>query len=139
MEKKIFVILLFFAINVIKISSCNNCDINVDSLFLTNLSILKQATPDSTGYVTIQGRDNLEFLFVVSSLSGKDAFENVYIHKISTTKILFIEDWYKNKKKYITCEKVKKAYSLLYPPMFNTFEDFERFEKELDELEIKDE
>lgn len=92
----------------------------------------------SSKYVVVQERNSIKFLYVISLLSGKFISDprNVVVNSIT---IAAIEDWYQKKKRYITCEKIKKAYSLLEPLMFNTVEDVERYSNELMQLEIKDE
>ena len=132
-------ILLFSAIAIFNANSCNtNCNINVDSLFQINLSTLKKDVSGSIENITIVNKNNLEFLFAVSLLSGID-FLNPKDNSTNLKSILAIEVWYSNKKKYITCEIIKKAYLLLTPNLFNNFEEFEIFSKELDELKIKEE
>ncbi|MBT9874594.1 hypothetical protein GPL06_17640 [Bacteroides salyersiae] len=99
---------------------------------------LKELVKDSSKYVVVQERNSIKFLYVISLLSGKFISDphNVVVNSIT---IAAIEDWYQKKKIYITCEKIKKAYSLLEPPMFNTVEDVEKYSNELEQLEIKDE
>lgn len=88
--------------------------------------------------MVVQERNSIKFLYVISLLSGK-FISDPHNVVINFTTIVAIEDWYQKKKKYITCEKIKKAYSLLEPPMFNTIEEVERYSDELEQLEIKDE
>jgi len=138
--KNIIIILLFNVFCLIKAGGCNlNCDINIDSLFITNLIELNESVKGSSKYVVVQERNNIMFLYVISLLSGKDFISDPHNAAINFETILEIENWYRRKKKYITCEKIKKAYSLLYPPLFKTFEDFEKYSNELDQLKIKDE
>lgn len=137
--RTIIIVLIFNTISIINVNSCNLCcDINIDSLFRTNLMKLKKLVKDSSKYVVVQERNSIKFLYVISLLSGKFVSDphNVVIN---FTTIVVIEDWYQKKKKHITCEKIKKAYSLLEPPMFNTIEEVERYSNELEQLEIKDE
>lgn len=137
--RTIIIVLFFNIISIININGCNLCcDINIDSLFRTNLMKLKELVKDSSKYVVVQERNSIKFLYVISLLSGKFISDphNVVVNSIT---IAAIEDWYQKKKIYITCEKIKKAYSLLGPPMFNTVEDVERYSNELEQLEIKDE
>ncbi|QUT75597.1 hypothetical protein INE81_02057 [Bacteroides salyersiae] len=137
--RTIIIVLFFNIISIINVNSCNLCcDINIDSLFRTNLMKLKELVKDSSKYVVVQERNSIKFLYVISLLSGKFISDphNVVVNSIT---IAAIEDWYQKKKIYITCEKIKKAYSLLEPPMFNTVEDVEKYSNELEQLEIKDE
>ncbi|MFR2069038.1 MAG: hypothetical protein ACLS4S_02120 [Bacteroides nordii] len=99
---------------------------------------LKELVKDSSKYVVVQERNSIKFLYVISLLSGK-FISDPHNVVINFTTIVAIEDWYQKKKKYITCEKIKKAYSLLELPMFNTIEEVERYSDELEQLEIKDE
>ena len=132
--------MLFNAICIIKANGCDlDCDIDVDSLFRVNLLELKECVEDSTENVIVQERKNIMFLYVISLLSGKNFTSDPHNVTINFNTILKIEDWYQKKKKYITCEKIKKAYFLLTPSLFNSFEDFEKYSSELDELIIKDE
>ena len=137
--RTIIIVLFFNIISIINVNSCNLCcDINIDSLFRTNLMKLKELVKDSSKYVVVQERNSIKFLYVISLLSGKFISDphNVVVNSIT---IAAIEDWYQKKKIYITCEKIKKAYSLLEPPMLNTVEDVEKYSNELEQLEIKDE
>lgn len=137
--RTIIIVLIFNIISIINVNSCNLCcDINIDSLFRTNLMKLKELVKDSSKYVVVQERNSIKFLYVISLLSGK-FISDPHNVVINFTTIVAIEDWYQKKKKYITCEKIKKAYSLLEPPMFNTIEEVERYSDELEQLEIKDE
>lgn len=137
--RTIIIVLIFNIISITNVNSCNLCcDINIDSLFRTNLMKLKELVKDSSKYVVVQERNSIKFLYVISLLSGK-FISDPHNVVINFTTIVAIEDWYQKKKKYITCEKIKKAYSLLEPPMFNTIEEVERYSDELEQLEIKDE
>jgi len=137
--RTIIIVLIFNIISIINVNSCNLCcDINIDSLFRTNLMKLKELVKDSSKYVVVQERNSIKFLYVISLLSGK-FISDPHNVVINFTTIVAIEDWYQKKKKYITCEKIKKAYSLLELPMFNTIEEVERYSDELEQLEIKDE
>lgn len=137
--RTIIIVLIFNIISIINVNSCNLCcDINIDSLFRTNLMKLKELVKDSSKYVVVQERNSIKFLYVISLLSGK-FISDPHNVVINFTTIVAVEDWYQKKKKYVTCEKIKKAYSLLEPPMFNTIEEVERYSDELEQLEIKDE
>lgn len=138
--KSIIIVLLFNTICVINIKSCNLCcDINIDSLFETNLLELKESVGDSSRDVIVQERNNIRFLYAISLLAGRDFISDPHNAVINSMTIAAIEDWYQKKKKYITCEKIEKAYSLIEPPLFNTVEEVERYSFELEQLKIKDE
>jgi hypothetical protein len=138
MKRNIFILVLS-AIAIVNIYSCNtNCEINVDSLFQINLSTLKKNISGSNENVTIVNRNSLEFLYAVSVLSGID-FINVKDNSTNLKLVLAIESWYSNKKKFITCEKIKKAYLLIKPHLFKNYEEIENFSKELDQITIKEE
>ena len=138
MKRKIFILLLCTT-TAINVNSCNtDCEIIVDSLFQINILTLKKDVSCSKENKNIVNKNSLEFLFAVSLLSGID-FLNPKDNSTNLKSILTIEKWYLNKKKYITCEKIKKAYLFLKPNLFNSFEEFEIFSKELDELKIKEE
>jgi len=125
-------------IGLVNANSCNtNCYINVDSLFQINLSVLKKDVSDSIENKVIVDKNSLEFLFAVSLLSGIDF---LYTKNNSTNLklIMALEVWYLKNKKNITGEKVKKTYLLLKPYLFNNFEDFEIYSKELDQLKIEE-
>jgi len=138
--KNIIIILLFNFICIIKANCCDiNCDVNIDSLFRVNLIELKESVTDSSKNVIVQEKNNIMFLYVISLLSGKDFISDPHNVVINYNTILEIESWYQKEKKYITCEKIEKAYSLLQPKLFRTFEDFEKYSIELEDLIIKDE
>jgi len=137
MKRGIF-LLLMSTIGLVNANSCNtNCYINVDSLFQINLSVLKKDVSDSIENKVIVDKNSLEFLFAVSLLSGIDF---LYTKNNSTNLklIMALEVWYLKNKKNITGEKVKKTYLLLKPYLFNNFEDFEIYSKELDQLKIEE-
>ena len=136
--KRVIFLLLLSTIGLVNANSCNtNCYINVDSLFQINLSVLKKDVSDSIENKVIVDKNSLEFLFAVSLLSGIDF---LYTKNNSTNLklIMALEVWYLKNKKNITGEKVKKAYFLLKPYLFNNFEDFEIYSKELDQLKIEE-
>ena len=138
--KSIILVLFFNVISIINVNSCNlYCEINIDSLFKTNLMKLKGLVKDSSKDVIVQKRNSIKFLYVISLLSDEDFNIDPHNTVVNSMTIAAIEDWYQKKKKYITCEKIKKAYYLLEPPMFNTIEDLERYSNELDQIKIKDE
>lgn len=137
--RSIIIVLFFNVISLINVYSCNlHCDINIDSLFVTNIINLKELVKDSSKDVIVR-RENIKFLYVISLLSGKDFISDPHNTVVDSITIAAIEDWSQKKKKYITCEKIKKAYYLLEPPIFNTFEDLERYSKELEQIKINDE
>jgi len=136
--KRVIFLLLLSTIGLVNANSCNtNCYINVDSLFQINLSVLKKDVSDSIENKVIVDKNSLEFLFAVSLLSGIDF---LYTKNNSTNLklIMALEVWYLKNKKNITGEKVKKTYLLLKPYLFNNFEDFEIYSKELDQLKIEE-
>ena len=136
--KRVIFLLLLSTIGLVNANSCNtNFYINVDSLFQINLSVLKKDVSDSIENKVIVDKNSLEFLFAVSLLSGIDF---LYTKNNSTNlkSIMALEVWYLKNKKNITGEKVKKAYLLLKPYLFNNFEDFEIYSKELDQLKIEE-
>ena len=131
-------LLLLSTIGLVNANSCNtNCYMNVDSLFQINLSILKKDVTDSIKNKVIIDKNSIEFLFAASLLSGID-FLDAKNNSTNLKSIMALEVWYLKNKKNITGEKVKKAYLLLKPYLFNNFEDFEIYSKELDQLEIEE-
>ncbi len=131
--------LLLNAFCVIKVKSCNtDCDVNIDSLFKKNLSSMIKMTRGSSKDVLVKERDIIKFLYVISLLSDLDFMPDPHKPVVNTKTILAIESWYKKKKKYITCEKIKKAYSLLLPPPFKNIEKLDKYSDELDQLRIKE-
>ncbi|MBP1631546.1 MAG: hypothetical protein H6Q15_2439 [Bacteroidetes bacterium] len=138
MKKIIFILLLLNVFCVIKVNSCNkDCDVNIDSLFKKNLSSIKKMTRGSSKDVLVKEREIIKFLYVISLLSDLDFMPAPHKPIVNTKTILAIESWYKKKKKYITCEKIKKAYSLLLPPPFKNIEELDKYSDELDQLRIK--
>lgn len=139
MKKIIFILLLLNAFCIVKVNSCNkDCDVNIDSLFKKNLSSMKKMTRGSSKDVLVKERDIIKFLYVISLLSDLDFMPDPHKPVVNTKTILVIESWYKEKKKYITCEKIKKAYSLLIPPPFKNIEELDKYSDELDQLRIKE-
>ncbi len=131
--------LLLNAFCIVKVNSCNkDCDVNIDSLFKKNLSSMKKMTRGSSKDVLVKERDIIKFLYVISLLSDLDFMPDPHKPVVNTKTILAIESWYKKKKKYITCEKIKKAYSLLLPPPFKNLEELDKYSDELDQLRIKE-
>lgn len=131
--------LLLNAFCIVKVNSCNkDCGVNIDSLFKKNLSSMKKMTRDSSKDVLVKEREIIKFLYVISLLSNLDFMPDPHKPVVNTKTILAIENWYKEKKKYITCEKIKKAYSLLLPPPFKNLEELDKYSDELDQLRIKE-
>ncbi len=124
---------------IVKVNSCNkDCDVNIDSLFKKNLSSMKKMTRGTSKDVLVKERKIIKFLYVISLLSDLDFMPDPHKPVVNTKTILAIESWYKKKKKYITCEKIKKAYSLLLPPPFKNLEELDKYSDELDQLRIKE-
>ena len=133
-QKKIMILLIgiISIANITNIEACpTDCDINVDSLFQKNISILKESIKertryikDATEYIEIKDIDNRKFLFAVSFLSGIDVIYDFHIVWVTTVEMVTaIENWYNDKKERITCEKVKEAYLALEPKYFNNIEE----------------
>nr|WP_320037138.1 hypothetical protein [uncultured Bacteroides sp.] len=139
MKKIIFILLLLNTFCIVKVNSCNkDCDVNIDSLFKKNLSSMKKMTRGTSKDVLVKERKIIKFLYVISLLSDLDFMPDPHKPVVNTKTILAIESWYKKKKKYITCEKIKKAYSLLLPPPFKNLEELDKYSDELDQLRIKE-
>ncbi|WP_321439186.1 hypothetical protein [uncultured Bacteroides sp.] len=139
MKRKIFILLLLSTIGLANANSCNtDCYINVDSLFQINLSTLKKKVSESAECVTITNKANLDFLYVISLLSDMNCISSQN-NCVDSNTIQAIENWYLKKKKFVTCEKLRKAYSLLRPQVFKSFNEYEEYSKELDQLKIKEE
>lgn len=114
-----------------------DCKTNVDSLFHVNFVELKEIIKDSSNNVVVQETSNVEFLYVVTLLSGKNFIADPHAVVVNSKIILEIEKWYKDNKECVTCEKIMKAYSLLLPPLFKSIEELDEYSKEMDQLEIK--
>ncbi|WP_185153898.1 sialate O-acetylesterase [Dysgonomonas sp. 520] len=114
-----------------------NCDINVDSLFQTNISMLKESFTDTTEYIRVLDNDNWKFLFMVGFISGINTIYDCHIARTTKTMVIAIEEWYNDKKEKVTCENVKSAYLALEPRFFNDIDEIEIFGKELDKLKIE--
>ncbi|BEG98175.1 hypothetical protein BSYN_04400 [Bacteroides sedimenti] len=99
---------------------------------------MKKMTRGSSKDVLVKERDNVEFLWAISLLSGQNFASYPGNTVVNAKIILAIESWYKKKKKYITCDKIKKAYSFLYPPPFRNIEELNKYFDELDQVEIKE-
>lgn len=139
MKKIIFILLLLNAFCIVKVNSCNkDCDVNIDSLFKKNLSSMKKITRGSSEDVLVKERDVIKFLYAITFLSGQNFVRDPHNPVVNTKIILAIEGWYKKKKKYITCDKIKKAYSFLYPPPFRNIEELNKYFDELDQVIIKE-
>jgi len=139
MKKIIIILILFNIICTTKVIGCDlNCDINIDSLFRTNFMQLKAIVNDSSKYVIVEERSNIKFLYIISILSGKNFISDPHDVVVDSVIILAMEDWYQKKKKYITCEKIKKAYTLLEPLPLKTPEEVEMYSVELEQLKIND-
>lgn len=120
-----------------KVYSCNEgCD--VDSLFRANIANLHQIVEDSQGDIIVLEENCIQFLYVVSLLSEENFDINPHNVTISNSVLSKIKDWYQNKKKHITCERLRRAYSLLKPPLFKNHEEIEDYSIELEKLKIKD-
>lgn len=138
MKREIFILLLS-TIGIVNVNSCNtNCYINVDSLFQINLSTLKKDVSESAECVTITNKANLDFLYVISLLSDIN-YISPQNNCVNSNTVQAIENWYLKNKKFVTCEKIRKAYSLLRPHVFKSFDESEEYSKELDQLKIKKE
>jgi hypothetical protein len=138
MKLKIFIILILGIINVTNIKACSiDCDINVDSLFQKNISMLKGNIIDTTEYIVVENNDNWKFLFAVSFLSGINTVYDFHTTRTTVEIVAAIENWYNDKKEKITCERVKKAYLALEPPCLKNIEEIEKYTEELEKLKIE--
>ncbi|MDR0230688.1 MAG: hypothetical protein LBI82_01025 [Dysgonamonadaceae bacterium] len=129
-------IIILISISIIGIFESRACDLNVDSLFQKHICSLMQNSNDTSSFVVVTERDDLIFITVASLLSGKD-FMNPHESKINKKEIAAIKEWYCEKKEYITCYKVKRAYSLVIPPLAKDLDELDKYLKELDEIKIE--
>lgn len=97
--------------------------VNVDSLFVRNISGLKAIVNDSTGHV-LTNRNLIDFMWMVSLIGNKDFADPHGTIQIDRKTVSEIERWYMDNKEYITPRNIEKAYNLMYPPA-RVFESYD--------------
>lgn len=113
--------------------------VNVDSLFVKNISELESIVNDSTVHV-LKDRNLIDFMWMISLIGNKDIAIPHKVIQIDKKIISSIKQWYIDNKQYITPRNIEKAYNLMYPPQF-IFESYEIWmewmDKQYDGLEIQ--
>lgn len=115
-------------------------DINdIDSIFDTNFCNLYAIVGNNEEEVEIQNHDILEFIFVVSMMSGIDFVTDVHNPiKMKKGDVATIHYWYIRNKGKITLDILKRFYIAIRTSCFESYDELQSFFDDLDNYVIND-